>query len=73
MPTTDFFAKVSYPCPHEPGTRIRLLRMSNDPDPVPPGSTGTVTGGNGSQLWVDWDNGRTLMVLVGEDHYDVIN
>ena len=32
------YARRSYP----PGTRIRLLEMPNDPNPVPVGTTGTV-------------------------------
>lgn len=70
---TDFFAAIGEPCPHPEGTRIEITgRMPDEPDPLPIGSTGTVTGGNGGQLHVQWDNGRTLMVLVGRDPYRVV-
>ncbi len=65
-------SRLSEPCSEAEGTRIRLLSMDNDPDPVPVGSTGTVTGGNGEQLWVKWDNGRSLILLVGIDQYEVL-
>lgn len=34
------YARDHYP----PGTRIRLLAMPDDPQPIPPGTTGTVMG-----------------------------
>lgn len=43
------------------GARIRLVKMGEDPDPIPPGATGTVTEivssalCSGVQLWVEWD------------------
>jgi hypothetical protein len=46
--------------------------MPDDPDPVAVGSEGTVVGGNGGQLWVRWDNGRTLSLIVGVDRYEVL-
>lgn len=62
------------PCP---GDRIRLVRMEVDPDPIEPGSEGTVREVNlltfsDSQLWVDWDNGRSLSLLVGVDEWEII-
>jgi len=68
----DFFDRLREPCPCEVGTRIRLTRMNNDPDPIPVGSEGTVTGGNGSQMYVDWDCGRSLILIPGEDRWTVI-
>lgn len=49
-----------------------VVEQPNDPCPVPFGTFGTVTGGNGQQVWVKWDDGRTLNLLVGEDRYEVI-
>lgn len=64
--------RVSQKCPHPKGTRIELISMDNDPCPITPGTQGTVVGGSGAQLWVNWDNGRSLNLLVGEDQYKVI-
>ena len=63
----------------EKGTRIRLLSMGDDPDPIPVGAEGTVTYVNrwgslpdSTQIAVDWDNGRSLMLLAGVDRWQVI-
>lgn len=64
---------LSRPCPEAVGTRIELVFMPDDPDPVPAGSKGTVTGGSGGQLWVDWDNGRSLCLVLPVDKYRVIS
>lgn len=69
----EFFDNLTRPCPHPPGTRVELTGpMHDDPDPIPVGSRGTVTGGNGSQLFVAWDDGRTLKLLADEDPYRVL-
>lgn len=67
----SFFKRVTEPQALPNGTRVRLISM-NDPDPIEPGTEGTVEGGNGAQLWVRWDNGRSLQLLVAEDRYEVI-
>lgn len=58
------------------GDRIRLVNMSDDPDDIPPGTTGTVTAvrqhGTWSQVDVDWDNGRRLMLVVPPDEVEVV-
>jgi hypothetical protein len=57
------------------GDRIRLVSMSDDPDPVPAGSEGIVTGivgGTYPQVQVDWDSGRGLALIPGVDVWDVI-
>ena len=64
----------------QPGDRIRLLAMPDDPDPILSGATGTVTAvrqyGSGRDAWhqvdVDWDNGRTLMLVVPPDEFEVV-
>ena len=64
----------------QPGDRIRLIAMPNDPDPIPPGSTGTVRSarqcGSGQDAWfqvdVAWDNGRKLMFSVPPDQFEVL-
>ena len=61
-----------------PGDTIKLITMKNDPNPIPPNSTGTVTGINTAYVFnedhlnVEWDNGRTLSLLVGTDEFEVI-
>lgn len=64
--------RLTQPCPVAEGTRIELLHMGDDPCPIPAGARGTVTGGNGEQMYVDWDNGRSLILLVATDRWRVI-
>jgi hypothetical protein len=71
--TAAFFDGIDKPCPLPPGTRVEVTGPMQDPNPLPVGSQGTVTGGNGSQIRVTWDNGSGLMLLVGEDPYRVIS
>jgi len=58
------------------GTRLRLVAMVDDPDPLPPGSLGTVRGAQTfpgwAQIWVHWDNGRTLSLAVPPDQYEIV-
>ena len=62
-----------------PGDRIRLIYMPGDPDPIKPGATGTarkVTGHSfglrapWTQIDVEWDNGRKLMLSVPPDEWE---
>ena len=63
------YARDHYP----PGTRVRLLAMPDDPQPIPPGTTGTVMGvDDAGQLLMKWDNGRTLAIVPGEDSFTVL-
>lgn len=59
-----------------PGDRIRLVSMPEDPDPIKPGTTGTVTAVRHYRTWsqvdVDWDNGRKLMLAVPPDQVEII-
>ncbi len=64
---------IGAPCPQPVGTRVRVTgTMPNDPDPMPIGSTGTVTGGNGGQIWVRWDDSQRSLILLPDDPYEVI-
>jgi hypothetical protein len=64
----------------QPGDRIRLVAMSDDPNPIVPGTTGTVRSvrhcGSGRDAWfqvdVDWDSGRKLMLVVPPDQFEVL-
>ena len=61
-----------------PGDRIRLINMPDDPNPIEPNTTGTVTSIDTlimfgeDHLNVDWDNGRRLNLIVGIDEFEVI-
>ena len=64
------YAKRNYP----PGTRIRLLSMSDPIAPVPDGTTGTVDlVDDAGQIHMKWDNGRTLALIPGEDSFEVLS
>lgn len=62
-----------------PGDRVKMVgRMLNDPDPMEIGAEGTVweigdanVFGGGTQIYVDWDNGRSL-ILLSTDPFVVI-
>lgn len=57
---------LNYP----PGTRLELISMGKDPDPVPPGTRGTVERVNSyGDTEMSWDNGRTLSLIPGEDSF----
>lgn len=68
----NFHEMALRPAPVPIGTRIELISMPDDIDPVLPGTQGTVTYATGAQIAVDWDNGRKLAILVGHDIYRVV-
>ncbi len=56
------------------GKRIRLVGfMINDPEPIPVGTEGIVNHVGGGVINVNWDNGRTLGLIDGEDEYIVLD
>ena len=59
------------------GDRVRLVSMADDPDPIPAGATGTVAGvyphSDWTQVDVDWDNGRSLMLSIPPDRIEVLD
>jgi hypothetical protein len=64
--------------PFKKGQRIRLLRMPDDPDPIPPGTTGTI-GDEPFEIrpgvWsamVKWDIPRSLSIVVPPDVVQVL-
>ncbi len=60
----------------KPGDRIRLLSMHDDPDPIQPGTVGTVVSVAALDTWhqidVAWDNGRTLMLVSPPDWFEIL-
>jgi len=64
----------------KPGDRIELVAMPDDPYPIPVGTRGTVEAVHPMrmdvpgqvQLWVKWDNGRSLMPIVPPDQVRVV-
>ena len=58
--------KKMYP----PGTRIELINMDDPFAPVPSGTRGTVKFVDSmGTVFPEWDNGRTLGVVPGEDAF----
>ena len=62
------FMRTQFP----PGSRVLLL--SNDqPKPVPDGTMGTLTEvDSAGRFLVNWDNGGSLSLLIGKDHFRVV-
>lgn len=55
---------------YPPGTRIELLSMSDPYAPVPSGTRGTVKFVDDmGTIFPEWDNGRTLGIVSGEDSF----
>ena len=66
--------------PLKPGQRIRLVAMPNDPCPVEPGTTGTVTEyahynweGRTWAIGIKWDADRSLSLCIPPDTFEVID
>ena len=63
------FIKEQYP----PGTRIRLNSMDDPWHPIPAGMEGEVDFvDDEGQIFMKWDNGRTLPLTPGEDSFAVL-
>ena len=53
-----------------PGTRIQLIHMDDPYHPIPDGTRGTVKFVDDmGTVFPDWDNGRSLGVVYGEDSF----
>lgn len=61
-----------------PGDTIRLINMPDDPHPIEPGTVGVVKeisygpSFNEDYLTVNWENGRSLKLIVGLDEFERI-
>lgn len=63
------YIKKSYPA----GTRIELISMEDPFAPIYPGTRGTVrVVDDMGTIHVDWDNGRRLGLIPGEDSFNII-
>ena len=63
------FIREQYP----PGTRIRLNSMEDPYHPILPGTEGEVDFvDDEGQIFMKWDNGRTLPLAPGEDSFTVL-
>jgi hypothetical protein len=55
------------------GTRIQLIHMSDPWHPIETGTKGTVRlVDDMGTIHVNWDNGRSLGLIVGEDSFEVL-
>ena len=54
------------------GKRVKLIKMEDDPNPIPPGSEGTVVGVGGDVIQMEWDNGRVLGLIWEVDQFEVL-
>ncbi|MBR3998560.1 MAG: DUF4314 domain-containing protein, partial [Clostridia bacterium] len=55
------------------GTRIELQHMGSDPRPIPDGTRGTVKAVDDiGTIHCDFDNGRHLGLVPGEDNFRVL-
>lgn len=53
------------------GDIVELVSMHDDPDPIAPGTKGTVVGKSssslGNQVWVRWWDGRSLNLMEADE------
>ena len=63
------FLRTQFPI----GSRIKLTAMGSDPQPLAPGSVGTLKAiDDVGTFHIEWDNGRSLGLVPGEDQFKVL-
>ena len=57
------------------GNRVELLETTDTMTKLEKGSKGTVTKIEEDQdlIWVNWDNGEKLAILIGIDRFKIVN
>lgn len=59
---------------YPPGTKGEVTSLCNEEDHLKPGMKGTVVGVDDQPaLLVNWDNGSSLSLLIGKDHFRVLS
>ena len=67
----DFVERMRNQYP--PGTRVEVISLCNEEEHLKPGMKSTVVGVDDQPaLLVDWDNGSSLSLLIGKDHFTVL-
>ncbi len=67
----DFVERMREKYP--PGTRVEVVSLCNVEEHLKPGMKGTVVGVDDQPaLLVGWDNGSSLSLLIGKDHFTVL-
>lgn len=67
----DFVERMRNQYP--PGTRVEVISLCNEEEHLKPGMKGTVVAVDDQPaLLVDWDNGSSLSLLIGKDHFTVL-
>jgi len=55
------------------GKRLRLIQMNNEPNPVLPGTEGTIYYvDDAGTIHLKWDDGSELGVIIGLDEYQIL-
>lgn len=58
---------------YPPGTRVEVISLCNEEEHLKPGMKGTVVGVDDQlALLVNWDNGSSLSLLIGQDSFRVL-
>ena len=67
----DFVERMKKRYP--PGTRVEVVSLCNEEEHLKPGMKGTVVGVDDQPaLLVNWDNGSSLSLLIGQDSFRVL-